>query len=493
MKKAILLGVTALCMVSCGSSSKEDSIQRLPSDQISVFTSSDKQLENAYNWARKMALSYAHDNSDPVGYWYEAALPQREAFCMRDVSHQSVGAQILGLTEHNKNMFTRFVENISEEKDWCTYWEINRYNKPAPADYTNDKEFWYNLNANFDVMQACLKMYQWTGDTDYLTDSHFANFYEKSVNEYIHRWALEPDKIMDRPPYMNQPEDFNPGNNFHTCRGLPSYVENFRGLTVGVDLLAAMYAGFNAYAEMAELTGDHAKAEKGKAQAEAYQEILENRWWSSDSSFYQTFWTEDQKFHRGEGVPFILWFDASKHPDRIRASVKDILSREWNVENMSAFPALFYRLGYGEEAYRFLINLPHMNRSEYPEVSYGIIEGTVCGAMGVKPLTSEGSIATCSRLADDSQKAEIKNIPVFDGYITVRHKGRTMTEIENNTSKELTWKVAFMGNYSQIKVNGKVYPLALSEDIRGNEISEGHVSLPANSKLSAEVLTDSNE
>ena len=55
-----------------------------------------------------------------------------------------------------------------------------------------------------------------------------------------------------------------------------------------------------------------------------------------------------------------------------------------------------------------MVNLPHMNRSEYPEVSYGIIEGTVCGAMGVKPLASESSVATCSRLAGDSQKAELK-------------------------------------------------------------------------------------
>jgi len=31
-----------------------------------------------------------------VGYWYEAALPGREAFCMRDVSHQSIGAETLG-------------------------------------------------------------------------------------------------------------------------------------------------------------------------------------------------------------------------------------------------------------------------------------------------------------------------------------------------------------------------------------------------------------
>ena len=74
-------------------------MEKLPQEQIAVFVSTDKHLDNTYNWARKMALSYAHDGTDPVGYWYEAALPQRETFCMRDVSHQSVGAQILGLSD----------------------------------------------------------------------------------------------------------------------------------------------------------------------------------------------------------------------------------------------------------------------------------------------------------------------------------------------------------------------------------------------------------
>lgn len=493
MKKIILLGLIGLCMVGCGSFSKQDPVQSLSLEQTAIFTSSDKQLECTYNWAKKMALSYAHDGKDPVGCWYEAALPQREAFCMRDVSHQSVGAQILGLAKHNKNMFMRFAENIDEGKDWCTYWEINRYNKPAPADYTNDKEFWYNLNANFDMMQACLKMYEWTGDIDYLAEPCLANFYEKSVNEYVQRWALEPENIMDRQPYMNQPNNFNPDNNFHSCRGLPSYVENFRGMTLGVDLLAAIQAGFNAYAEIALLTGNGKKAEEATAKAKQYQDILENRWWSSDSSYYQTFWTAEQKFYRGEGVPFILWFDATENPERIRACVKDILNRDWNVENMSAFPALFYRLGYNEEAYHFLVNLPQMNRAEYPEVSYGIIEGIVCGVMGVQPLISKNSIATCSRLADDSSHAETKNLPVSDGYITVKHRGRTMTEIENHTSKEWTWNIAFMGNYSRIQVNGNDCLTTSRHDINGNIISESSIFLPANAKLSAQAIVGSNE
>ncbi len=492
MKKIILSTLIPLCIAGCSSSSEKKSVQPLESEQTSVFTSSDKNLENAYNWAKKMALSYAHDGNDPVGCWYEAALPQREAFCMRDVSHQSVGAHILGLAKHNKNMFTRFAENISEGKDWCTYWEINRYNKPAPADYTNDTEFWYNLNANFDVMQACMKMYEWTGDTDYLTDSCFTYFYDKSINEYVQRWKLEPKNIMNRPRFMNQPEDFNPNNNFHTCRGLPSYVENFRGLTVGVDLLATMYAGFNAYARIAMLSGNLQKAQDAQGKAKAYQAILENQWWSEENSYYHTFWTEDRTFHRGEGVPFILWFNATDNPEHIRASVSDILQKEWNVENMSAFPMLFYRLGYFDEAYRFLVDLPQMNRSEYPEVSYGIVEGTVCGTMGILASAQCSSITTCSRLPEGVQEAEVKNVPVFDGYITVRHQGRQLTEIENNTPNGLTWEAAFIGEYPHIRVGDQIHSTVISQDIYGHSISTCTVALPAGSSMSAQVITALN-
>lgn len=487
MRHLLLLGTTALLLSGCGNSSQKAVMEKLSQEQIAVFASTDKHLENTYNWARKMALSYAHDGTDPVGYWYEAALPQREAFCMRDVSHQSVGAQILGLSAHNKNMFRKFAENISESKDWCTYWEINRYDKPAPADYTNDKEFWYNLNANFDVIQACWKMYEWTGDKDYLTDSCFVNFYDKSLNEYISRWKLQPENVMSRPRYMNQPENFDLNNNFHTCRGLASYVENFRGLTMGVDLIATLYAGFNASSQMASLLGNKEKAEKDSQMALAYRDILEKEWWCEDSAYYQTFWTEDRTFHRGEGVPFILWFGATENISRIQATVKDILSKEWNVENMSAFPALLYRLGYLKEAYTYLTELPQMNRSEYPEVSYGVIEGTVCGVMGVVPSASENTISTCSRLTSDTLNAEIRNLPVLDGYVSAKHTGCIATEIENNTSQELVWRVAFMGQYPQVKVDGKLYRTKSCQDVYGNVYSMVEVKLPSGKKMYAQV------
>lgn len=60
-------------------------------------------------------------------------------------------------------MFQKFAENISAEKDYCSHWEINRYNKPAPIDYNTDKDFWYNLPANFDVVYNAWRLYNWTG------------------------------------------------------------------------------------------------------------------------------------------------------------------------------------------------------------------------------------------------------------------------------------------------------------------------------------------
>jgi hypothetical protein len=133
------------------------------------LASSDAHLVASFHWAKKQALSYVFDN-DPVGPWYEAALPGRHAFCMRDTAHQADGAQALGLAKYNHNMLRRFAENISASRDWCSYWEIDRLNRPAPVDYKSDTEFWYNLPANYDVLDACYRMYLWTRDKSYIED-----------------------------------------------------------------------------------------------------------------------------------------------------------------------------------------------------------------------------------------------------------------------------------------------------------------------------------
>src|SRR5215469_8929221 len=76
------------------------------------FESPDKKLSDGFRWAKAQALAYARTDGS-IGPWYEASLPGRNAFCMRDVSHMSTGAQFLGLGPRTMNMLRRFAANIS--------------------------------------------------------------------------------------------------------------------------------------------------------------------------------------------------------------------------------------------------------------------------------------------------------------------------------------------------------------------------------------------
>ena len=223
------------------------------------FSSDDQVLVKGFDWAKQQAMAYVFRNNDPVGPWYEAALPKREAFCMRDVSHQLVGAQLLGLADINKSLLSKFVGAIAKSRDWCGYWEIDKWNRPAPVDYKSDADFWYNLPANFDIIDACYRAWLWTGDSAYLSDPIFLNFYEKSLNEYVRRWDPDGDGLME-------------GNTGSPARrGLSSYNEEQFG-RVGVDLLAGQYIGNLRFAGMLKLRGKPAEAREYLRRAERIQE-----------------------------------------------------------------------------------------------------------------------------------------------------------------------------------------------------------------------------
>lgn len=234
------------------------------------------------------------------------------------------------------------------------------------------------------------------------------------------------------------------------------------------------------------MKGDIDKAEEARTKAGQYKQIMEEKFWDASQNRYNTFWTDEGAFKRGEGAPFVLWFDVTDNTEHIRALVKDILSQKWNVENLSAFPMFLYKYGYLDEAYRHLIALPKMNRSEYPEVSFSMVEGIVCGAMGLQPSFSKKQIATCSRLQGDARQSSIKNVPVFGGYVSVTHADKSTT-IENNTDVDLTWEVSFMGEHSEIIVDGKKMTTSTELDANGNAYSRCLVPLPAHACAVAEV------
>jgi len=400
------------------------------------FSSDDQALVKGFIWAKQQAMAYVFRNNDPVGPWYEAALPKREAFCMRDVSHQLVGAQLLGLADINKNLLSKFVAAISESRDWCGYWEINRYNLPAPVDYKSDQDFWYNLPANFDIIDACYRAWLWTGDSIYLTDPVFVNFYKKSLNEYVGRWDRDGDGLMEGNPDST------------SSRGLSSYNEEQSG-RVSADLIAAQYIGNLDYSRMLVLKKQAGPSKDYLSRANKIKDQLNSHWWDADKKLYHHYiryngkWLDDKQM-----MVFLLRWDIVP-PERAPAVVDHVIAGAFTngTEMNTYYPLEAYRLGRAEVAYKLLIRLvsPEMKRREYPEVSYASIETYAMGLMGIEANAGTRAIRTKSRLTSATGWAELKDMPVFDGTITVRHDGLRKSTFTNNTKGIIRWEV-ILGN-----------------------------------------------
>jgi len=463
------------------------SIQSVFCQQHAVsFTSSDTALQAAFNWAKQQALHYKGKPGDPVGPWYESALPPRYAFCMRDVSHQSIGGEILGLGKENKNMFTLFAKHISQSKDWCSYWEMNRTGEPAPEDYRNDTAFWYNLNANFDLLHACWRLYLWTGDKSYIQSPAFANFHQKSVDAYIRSWVLQEDSLFNRPAHPNASVSFNEEDAFHRCRGLPSYSEGVPNLKTGIDLVAAIYRGLRSYASILELEGKTKEAAGYIERANAYQQHIDKYWWNDSASLYNTYYSNEGKFGLNEGETFLLWFDALKDSVRKSKTIEHLYSNDWNVENLSYHSLIYYKNGYWEKAYQNILHLanPSTARREYPEVSFGVVEGIVQGLMGIDADASAHRISTLFRTKDETN-ATVQHVPVLNTTISVKHTNNKTSELTNEGKTTLSWRASFAGVFKQILVNGKSVKAQRLKDESGLTISFADIQVNAGKSVTA--------
>jgi len=442
------------------------------------LTTSDPALQQAFDWAKAQALAYVGPSSDPAGPWYEAALPGRNAFCMRDVSHQTMGAYALGLAAQNHNMLRLFAQNISASRDWASYWEIDRQGKPSSEDYQNDKDFWYNLPANFDVMNAALRMYRWTGDTTYVDDPEFTNFYDHTLSDYPKRWNLKQSSALSRDRIMNQ--QLSTGR-FLEARGIPSYTEGQKNFVFGMDVLAAEYQAFYRAADIARTENHSDKAKKYHLEALAIQRLIETKAWNPKEHHFYGFAQNSQNFF-GDGDAFILYFsvtsDRAKIDGALSAIEKKLHTSSLGIEEQSYMPEILYRYGAPEEAYLQILDLsrPTRERREYPEVSYSIIGAIATGMMGVDVASSmrrtkfqrhdaPTMVSTRSQLSAKTQWAELDHLPVRNNIIDVRHQGSEESSLTNVSGPALLWRPLFCGHFKYLVLNGhRISAIQTSDD-----------------------------
>ncbi len=438
------------------------------------FSSSDQQLVQAFNWAKKQALAYAFAG-DPVGLWYEAALPGREAFCMRDVSHQSMGAQALGLADYTFNMLRHFAAEISASRDWCSYWEIDRENKPAPVDYENDSTFWYNLPANFDVLDASYRMYLWTGDIRYIDDPVFDNFYDRTMNEYVKRWSLAPDTIMSRQRWLlpltaEEAREERGESSFR--RGIPGYNESEHGYVAGIDLLAVEFAAWRDYAAIERMRGDEAASQNAASQAAAIKSLVNTKWWNaSANSFYSTLDAQHQL--KGRDAADVLYWGVADEGPKTEAAVKYLLAEAQHhppcaVEEESHYAEILYGYGAPAAGYSVILDVagPGHCRQEYPEMSYSEIGAITTGVMGVSIVPGvEKAVETLPGLTAKTAWAELRNLSIGRNLIMIRHDGVRESTFTNISGPGLIWRAAFPGIHQQLLVGG-----AETEAHTGNQL-----------------------
>lgn len=420
------------------------------------FTSSIPWLTQSFTWAKSQALAYTRAGSKTMGPWYEAALPGRNAFCMRDVSHQTEGAAALGLYAANRNMLGLFAQSADASRDWAAYWEIDGDGKPSTADYVSDTDFWFNLPANFDVLDASVRMSRWTGNNSYRNDPAFQNFFRITMTDYLKAWQLEPDTILKRSRIANQRQ--GEGQFVHS-RGIPSYSEGSKDFIFGIDLLAAEYRAMRSFAEVA---GNQNLSQAVQHKADAIQSLLERVGWSQQGQHYYGMIRKNLSGY-GSADTLVLYFGAAKDPAHVQGALNYVASpgywKQINIEEESYIPLTLFRYGRSETAYQVLANIssPQKPRREYPEVSYSVIEAIVSGVMGLSPGSEKDAfdVSTLSRLPADTDHATLTDVAMKENKIDVIHTGHSMTSLNNKSGKVLRWRAEFLGTFENLRVEGK--------------------------------------
>ena len=422
------------------------------------FHSSNAPVDAAFAWAKQQAKAYVRTESE-IGPWYEAALPGRNAFCMRDVAHQTTGAAALGLFAANRNMLTRFAASAAASRNWAAFWEIDGKGMPSRFDYRSDDDFWFNLPANFDVLYAAVRMWHWTGDDFYQSDPRLQVFFRKTLTDYMTQWQLQPEMILTRPRIAN---GRLAKGEFVASRGIPSYFESPKKFNVGSDLLAAEFRAIRSYQEIAALPEDKDLAAHLQPAADAIQHILETVAWSPQQHHFYAV-TEGGQHGYGSADTYVLYFDAAKSPQHIRGALDFISDPAYwktiNIEEESYVPLVLFRYGRTEAAWRVLLDLaaPGKARREYPEVSYAVIAALISGAMGIEAAHARDvfDVQTIAQPMTKSDTMSVFSLQIKNNVVDVANMGDTRTLFTNRKGSAIRWKAAFTGDRAQLKVEGR--------------------------------------
>lgn len=457
-------------------------------------SSSNPKIVAMFDWSKAKAGSWAHqagvvgrvnvDERQPAGtgdatyapsYW--AGYAHRSGYYSRDFAHQLSGAHLLGFDTENKSMLRSFAASATEEHKYYPVWALNFDTSTyLSIDYHGPTNFVREVPATFELVEKANAAFRWTGDTDYVRDPAFWDYYRHATNQFVdlHNGTLDNGAVK-----------VAEGTGRGIFAGAASYNEQGdERLAEAGDAIGAQYQAYRAMAALARDRCQRAPAcdqNLAKAfdqRADALKRYFNQTWSRTPDS------AEVVRAYSTDGAPLTGWgkenswfmpmkgiIDAGPrneaYLDFIDAQASGA-GRPGNIEAVTYLPDTFFRHHRNDTAWKWMQDVYDKREvghasdrqglnGDYPEVSFTLVSQTIEGLMGIAPDAPRHALATVSRLPSDIGWLEAADVPIGSDRVTVRHDGATGSTLTNRSSNcAYEWEARFVGQHRHLRVNGKV-------------------------------------
>ncbi|MCP1306914.1 NPCBM/NEW2 domain-containing protein [Paenibacillus tyrfis] len=418
----------------------------------------------------------------------------REAFCVRDIAHQSAAGHLLNMDNQNYSMFNAFAKSAKSNTSnpYWPYWSFDFFGNG----YYMDKD-WRELPFPFEIVQKGYEQYLWTGQKKWIglkddgtvdPNSDLYTYYTNVFTNFMNNQDQNHNGVADETKQLATYHEFDPS-------GPDKLFESGDGI-------GSQYQALLAYSKILEARGDATGATTYLTKANNLRSYFESYWYSGDryvrgitiNGTRKTDFGHENSFF----MPLKLITDQGARTDSYLNFIdQSITAKQLNVEAKTYIPEMFYLHGKNDLAWKWMKNLM-TNQHPYPEVSFTFVSNTITGMMGVQPDAPNQKVATVPRLTSEVPWVQADHVRIGGNDLKVRHDGNYKTTLTNNSGAAINWEAQFYGDSSQLKVtNGATTntQTASHKDLNGKNVSYVTVSVPAGRSVTVEApyyLSDMN-
>lgn len=280
------------------------------------------------------------------------------------------------------------------------------------------------------------------------------------------------------------------------------------------DSIGAQYQAMLAYAGLCRARGDEASARLWEQKAAALKDYFNDDWSvlpeDPQGHFVRALSTDGITKYNDFGKE-TSWFMPLKQitrPGRRNDAYLDFIREKLgsgigspqaptNIESYTYLPELFFLYDRNAEAWKWMQyilsvkELPHEiaaqgPNGDYPEISFTFLQHVVEGFMGVTPNVPGRTLATLSRLPADIGCVTLEGQEIGQNRITLTHRGRSASVLQNLSGDTLQWTARFPGEYQSILVDRQPLPARIREQC-GIAFSEVTVPVEMGREIRAEL------